>query len=116
MLFSNVARGQFHQRFTSSFCIHIHQKRKKDTRRLDCLFTLLGSLRVKAARKHVDEIDPKNEALQSVISSMNPKKVNKGEETKADVALDEKNECHCKEKTKYQFTVKKSRKFKRDLN
>ena len=49
-------RAQFHQRSTSSFYVHRFQKRKKDSQ-VKHLFVLAGSERVKAARKHVDEID-----------------------------------------------------------
>ena len=52
--------GQFHQHSTSSFYACRSQKRKKD-RQLKLLFALLGSARVKAARKHVGEIDPRRE-------------------------------------------------------
>ena len=49
--------GQFHQHFTSSFYAQRFQKRKKDSQ-LKQLFALLGSAGIKAAHKHVDEIDP----------------------------------------------------------
>ena len=49
--------GQFHKQFTGSFYVRRSQKRKKDSQVWQ-LFALLGSARVKAARKYVDEIDP----------------------------------------------------------
>jgi len=51
-------RDQFHQHFTSSF-MRRDPKSVKRHRLLDCLFTLLGSLRAKAGRKHVGEINPR---------------------------------------------------------
>jgi len=42
-------RGQFQQRFTSSFCTQRSQKRKKDNGDLTVFFALLGSALVKAA-------------------------------------------------------------------
>ena len=50
-------RGQFHLHFMSSFYARRAQKPKKDSQ-LKQLFLLLGSAGVRAARKHVDEIDP----------------------------------------------------------
>ena len=49
--------GQFHQQFTSSFYACRSQKCKKDSQ-LKKLFALLGSACIKAALKHLDEIDP----------------------------------------------------------
>ena len=43
--------GQFHQHFTSSLYAHISQKLQKDSQ-VKQLFALLGSVSVKAARKH----------------------------------------------------------------
>ena len=54
---SYLAWGQFHECFTSSFYTHRSQKRQKDSQ-VKQLFALSGSACVKAARKHVDEIDP----------------------------------------------------------
>ena len=48
---------QFHQHFMSSFYTRRSQKRRKDTH-VKQLFALLESACVKAAHKHVDEIDP----------------------------------------------------------
>ena len=48
---------QFHQHFTQSFYAHKSQKHNKDSQ-LKQLFALSGTVRVKAAGKHVDEIDP----------------------------------------------------------
>ena len=53
----NKTWGQFHQQFTSSFYAGRSQKRKKDKQHKQ-LFALSGSSGVKAAPKHVDEIDP----------------------------------------------------------
>ena len=50
-------RGQFHQHFTSSFYTCRSQKRQRDSQ-VKQLFALLGSVSVKAAHKHVDEVDP----------------------------------------------------------
>jgi len=49
--------GQFHQHFPSSFYACRSQRCKKHWW-LDCLFALLGSVGIKAAHKHVGEIDP----------------------------------------------------------
>ena len=49
--------GQSHQHFTCSFYARKSQKRKKDSQ-LKQLFAPLGSVGIKAARKHIDEIDP----------------------------------------------------------
>ena len=60
-LLPRIARetwGQFHHYFTSSFYTSRSQKRKKDSQ-VKQLFALSGSVRVKAAHKHADEIDPK---------------------------------------------------------
>jgi len=46
----------FHQHYTSSFCVSRSQKCKRHLW-LDCLFALLESSQVKAACKHVGEID-----------------------------------------------------------
>ncbi len=43
----------FHQHFMNSFCVLRSQNRKKTV----SFFLLLGSVHVKASRKHVDEID-----------------------------------------------------------
>ncbi len=51
-------RSQFHQCFTSSFIVAKSQKRKKTMMDLTVFLALLGSLHVKAAHKHVGEIDP----------------------------------------------------------
>ena len=51
------AKGQFHQHFMSSFYARKSQKCKKDSQ-LKQFFALSGSVGVKAACKHVDEIDP----------------------------------------------------------
>ena len=50
--------GQFHQHFTSSLYARRSQKHKKDSQ-FKQLLGLLGSACVKAANKHVDEIDPR---------------------------------------------------------
>ena len=50
--------GKFHQHFMCSFYACRSQKCKKDSQ-LKQLFALLGSVGVKAAYKHVDEIDPR---------------------------------------------------------
>ncbi len=47
-------RGQFHQRFTSSFCACRSRKRKK----FDCLFALLGSAPIKAAGRKLMKLSP----------------------------------------------------------
>ena len=49
--------GQFHQHFTFSFYAYRSQKCKKDSQ-LNQHFALSGSASVKAACKHVGEIDP----------------------------------------------------------
>jgi len=51
--------GRFQQRFTQSFYTNRSRKRKKH-RWLDWIFAFLGSARVKASRKHVGGIDPRN--------------------------------------------------------
>ena len=51
-------KGLFHQHFTSSFYTCRSQKRQKSSQ-VKHLFALSGSECLKAARKHVDEIDPK---------------------------------------------------------
>ena len=52
-----VTCGQFHQHFTNSFYARRSQKCKKDSK-VKHFFALLGSVHVKAALKHIDEIDP----------------------------------------------------------
>ena len=52
-----ASMGQFHHHFMSSFYVRRAQKCIKDSQ-LKQLFALLGSGHVKAACKHVDEIDP----------------------------------------------------------
>ena len=52
-------RGQFHHNFIRSFYKHRSQKLKKDSQHKQ-LFALSGSAGVKAARKLVDEIDPRS--------------------------------------------------------
>ena len=47
--------GKFHQHFTSSFYAHRSQKRQKDSQ-VKQLFALLGSVSIKAARKHVKDL------------------------------------------------------------
>ena len=54
---SPVCRCQFHPHFTHNFYAHRSRKNKKDSQ-LKQLFTFLESAGVKAAHKHVDEIDP----------------------------------------------------------
>ena len=49
--------GQFHHHFTHSFYGRRSQKCKKGSQ-VKQLFALLGSAGLKAARKHIDEIDP----------------------------------------------------------
>ena len=49
--------SQFHQHFTCSFYAGRSQKRQEDSQ-LKQLFALSGSVSVKAAHKHIDEIDP----------------------------------------------------------
>jgi len=51
-------RAEFHQRSTYSFLACGAQKRKKDSQVVS-LFTLLGSMSVKAGRKYVGEIEPR---------------------------------------------------------
>ena len=53
-------RGQFHRHFTSSFHAWRSQKLKQETEesQVKQLFALFGPALVKAARKHIDEIDP----------------------------------------------------------
>ena len=48
--------GQFHHHFMSNFYVRRSQKFKKDSQ-IKQLFALLGPACVKAAHKHVDEID-----------------------------------------------------------
>ena len=50
--------GQFHQHSTSSFYARSDPKSAKKTVKLSSFFALLGSARIKAASKHVGEIDP----------------------------------------------------------
>ena len=57
--FHIVSRGQFHQHSTNSFYAQRSQKRITDCQ-VKQLFALLGSVCVKAASKHVDEIDPRS--------------------------------------------------------
>jgi len=49
--------SQFYQNFTTSFCWPRSQKSKKDWW-LDCIFVLLGSTRVKAAKKMLVKLTP----------------------------------------------------------
>ena len=49
-------RGQFYQPFMLSFYASRSQKCKKDSQ-VKYLFDILGSVRIKAARKYVDAID-----------------------------------------------------------
>ena len=49
--------GQFHHHFTSSFYVRRSQKCIKDSQ-VKQIVVLLGSACIKAAHKHVDEIDP----------------------------------------------------------
>ena len=58
-------KSQFHQHFMSNFYTRRSQKHYKDSQ-LKQLFALLGSACVKAARKHVDEIDPKSGPAKNV--------------------------------------------------
>ena len=52
-----IIRGQFHQRvYVQLLCAQIPKVQKASW--ADCLFALFGFLRVKAACKHIDEIDP----------------------------------------------------------
>jgi len=50
-------RGQFQQHFSTATFAHADPKSTKRHWLLDCLFALLGSVHVKAACKHVGEID-----------------------------------------------------------
>jgi len=50
-------RGQFHQRFTSSFCACRSRKRKKDLQ-LDCLFCTFGICTHKAAGRTLMKLSP----------------------------------------------------------
>jgi hypothetical protein len=59
-------RCQFHQCSMSSFYMRGAQKRKKDSQVVS-LFKLLGSVRAKAARKHVGEIDPRSQSYQAFL-------------------------------------------------
>ena len=52
----------FHHHFTCSFYTSRSQKHKKDSQ-VKQLFVLSGSAGVKAARKHIDEIDPQCDTL-----------------------------------------------------
>ena len=58
---TNALKCQFHQHFCSD-----HKSANKTLitdNLLDCLLALLGSARVKAASKHVGEIDPRDFVL-----------------------------------------------------
>ena len=57
--------SQFYQQFTSNFYAHRSQKRKKDSQ-VKQLFLLLGSVCIKAACKHIDEIDPRSQFYQPI--------------------------------------------------
>ena len=52
-----VICGQFHQHFMRSFYACRSKKHQKDSQ-VKQLFAILGSACIKAARKHIDEIDP----------------------------------------------------------
>jgi len=54
-----VTRCQFHQRFMRSFYLRRFQKHKNDIQVI-VHFALLGSMNVKAAHKHVGEIDSRS--------------------------------------------------------
>ena len=56
---SASSRGQFHQHFKCSFYAQRSQKCKHDSQ-FKQLFALLGSAGIKAASKHIDEIDPRS--------------------------------------------------------
>ena len=58
VVFQESQGANFINMFTQSFSTHISQKCKKDNQ-VKQLFALLGSMRLKAERKHIDEIDPR---------------------------------------------------------
>ncbi len=60
---TGVNRGQFHQRFTCSFCALGAQKHKKTLKS-----KVLGSVYAKAAHKYVGEIDPWDQFHQFIDS------------------------------------------------
>jgi len=55
----NATRGRFHQHFTSSYYVRRSQKRKNDRNVISLFFALSGFAHVKAAPKHVGEIEPR---------------------------------------------------------
>ena len=54
----NASKGQFHPRVCTQL-LRMQIPKAQKYSQLKQLFTLLGSASIKAARKHVDEIDPK---------------------------------------------------------
>ena len=56
---AGVIKGQFHHHFMSSFYARRSCNRKKDSQIMQ-LFVLLEPAHIKAVRKHIVEIDPRN--------------------------------------------------------
>ena len=65
-LITTTSPGLCHQHFMRNFYVGRSHKRKKDSQ-LKQLFALLGYAGVKAAHKHIDEIEPRSMSTKQLL-------------------------------------------------